>query len=204
MRRSNVAVISSNTELLNFFELELLTMGFEVSALQSLAESCDNYDFLIIDTDTVSTVLSAYNCPVVCVSAAYNGEGDGTLFLPWPVSVHRIAECCRDVYNQADGMRNSDKENILYVIDKCNGIAVLNGMHVKLSKTEFKIMKTLCRAKGEIVTREQLMQAVGADKGNISDVYICRLRKKLECMCEKQLIYTERSVGYYTVLRMTE
>lgn len=205
MKKTNAAVISSNMELLRFFELELLTLGFNVTAVQSLSEACDRYDFLIADIDTVSIVPSAYNCPVICVSATCKECENGTYFLPWPVSVHGIANCCYTVCDRSDGehMNASDK-NVLYAVDKREGIAVLDGRNVNLSQTEFKIIEALCRAEGKIVTREQIMEAIGADKGNISDVYICRLRKKLEGICGRKLIYTERSVGYRTVLRMAE
>lgn len=205
MKKINVAVISANIELLDFFELELLTLGFNVSAVHSLAEVGGEYELLIIDADTVDTVASAYSCPVICVSSTYRKVEGCTDCLSWPVSVCDVAESCYAAFAQAPAvnMCTSDKENRLYIVDRNEGIAVLDGMHVKLSQTEIKVMEALCMAEGNVVAREQIMRLIGADKGNISDVYICRLRKKLEGICGKRLIYTKRCVGYYTVLRIT-
>ena len=48
------------------------------------------------------------------------------------------------------------------------------------------------------------MELLEASDGNISDVYICRLRKKLEGNTKQRLIFTDRGEGYRTVLRFSQ
>ena len=59
-------------------------------------------------------------------------------------------------------------------------------------------------ANGEIISRERIMGLLGADDGNISDVYICHLRKKLDEKLGRKLIITERGKGYRTNLRLSK
>ena len=67
---------------------------------------------------------------------------------------------------------------------------------VTLTESEFKVLEYLCSNLGKTVTRQELNMLLGADSSNISDVYVCHLRKKLEALSARKLIYTERSRGY--------
>ena len=62
------------------------------------------------------------------------------------------------------------------------------------------VLDALCSARGEVVERKYLSELLGASDGNIADVYICRLRKKLEGRLNRKLIFAERGRGYKTIL----
>jgi DNA-binding response OmpR family regulator len=49
---------------------------------------------------------------------------------------------------------------------------------------------------GEPVSREELSAVLSSSEGNMCDVYICKLRTKLESVSNRKLIYTVRSKGY--------
>lgn len=72
----------------------------------------------------------------------------------------------------------------------------LDNHWVEISTTEFTLLETLIEHKGQVMTRQQLLDHVWGynyDPGsNIVDVYIGYLRKKLG----KDLIDTVRGVGY--------
>ena len=78
----------------------------------------------------------------------------------------------------------------------------MGNKHIRLTKSEFNILEALCGANGQTVPREKIMEILGAENGNISDVYVCRLRQKLEVSEGKRLIFTERGKGYRTTLKM--
>ena len=62
------------------------------------------------------------------------------------------------------------------------------------------LLKLLCDNANEAVSREDMNKLFGAEDGNIAEVYICKLRKKLEEPLGKRLIYTVRSKGYKIII----
>jgi DNA-binding response OmpR family regulator len=69
-------------------------------------------------------------------------------------------------------------------------------MRIPLSDNECKVLSTLCQNRGEIVEREKIYALLGADEGNMGDVYICHLRRKIDNKLGLKLIYTVRGKGY--------
>ncbi|HLZ58108.1 MAG TPA: response regulator transcription factor [Ktedonosporobacter sp.] len=71
---------------------------------------------------------------------------------------------------------------------------------ITLTPTEMQVLRVLMASSGQIVNRDQLMSEVwndGENNSNIVDVYIRRLRKKLELDADKpQHIVSIRGVGY--------
>ncbi len=74
------------------------------------------------------------------------------------------------------------------------------GAGVALSTTEFELLVFLCRHRGQVVTREQILGSVWGyehDPGtNVVDVYVGYLRRKLGRPQDPAPISTVRSVGY--------
>ncbi len=74
------------------------------------------------------------------------------------------------------------------------------GLERPLTRTEFKLLHVLCRAPNRILTREQLINAIGFNE-NVLDrsvnVQVVRLRRKLRVRPgEPELVRTERGLGY--------
>ena len=88
----------------------------------------------------------------------------------------------------------------VYVIDPEAGTVQTENALVKLTKTEFLLLETLCAAEGEPIGRERIAEILGESDGNKVDVYICRLRKKLETPSGRRTIVTCRGRGYSTTL----
>ncbi|MDO5754981.1 MAG: response regulator transcription factor [Tissierellia bacterium] len=72
---------------------------------------------------------------------------------------------------------------------------------VELSKNEFKILETLMRQSGTVISRGMLMEKLWQSDLYIDDntltVNIARLRKRLEEIDLKDFIQTKKGVGYY-------
>lgn len=87
-------------------------------------------------------------------------------------------------------------------IDLVRRVVELNGERVKLTPTEYDLLKLLAVSAGKVVTQRQLLQQVWGDQHGESDshylrVYIGHLRKKLEAdSTQPQYILTEPGVGY--------
>lgn len=80
------------------------------------------------------------------------------------------------------------------------------GEHIELPMREFALLEFFMRSPGRVVTKTQLIENVWQwhfDTGtNVVEVYIQRLRKKVDGDREVKLIHTVRGVGY--VLRRGE
>jgi len=74
------------------------------------------------------------------------------------------------------------------------------GRLVGLTAREFSVLEVLVRHAGEVVTRTMLLEHVWdqhyAGSGNVVDVYIGYLRRKLELPFGRPLIRTVRGAGY--------
>jgi DNA-binding response OmpR family regulator len=74
------------------------------------------------------------------------------------------------------------------------------GEEIALSPREFAMLETFLRNRGRILTRDQLLERVwGYDaepQGNVVDVYVHYLRRKLEAPGKPPLIRTVRGMGY--------
>lgn len=74
------------------------------------------------------------------------------------------------------------------------------GRDIELTGKEFAVLEYLMRQAGRVVTREQISAHAWDDNydplSNVVDVYVARLRRKLERPGEPPLLATLRGVGY--------
>jgi two-component system copper resistance phosphate regulon response regulator CusR len=75
-----------------------------------------------------------------------------------------------------------------------------NGNVLALTAREFRLLESLMRAPGAVVSREELMEQAWGEReepmSNTIDVLIARLRRKLEAAGERDAIETVRGLGY--------
>ena len=84
--------------------------------------------------------------------------------------------------------------------DENNNI-VFCGNRIHLSKNEYDILSLLDKKRSEPVSREEINRVLGGECGNMCDVYICRIRRKLSAFRNEKLIYTVRNRGYMLKLK---
>ena len=74
------------------------------------------------------------------------------------------------------------------------------GRPIDLTVREFELLEELARHAGMVLSRPQLLQTVwGYDfevDGNVVDVFVGYLRRKLEAGGEPRMIHTVRGVGF--------
>jgi two-component system response regulator MprA len=87
------------------------------------------------------------------------------------------------------------------------GLAARGGRDLGLTGIEFRILTALMRSQGQLVTYEQLAEAVWAvatgPESNSLEVHISRVRQKLEAGGEPRLVETVRGIGYRFVAERT-
>jgi two-component system, OmpR family, response regulator len=91
-------------------------------------------------------------------------------------------------------------------VDLISRKVVYAGNEVELLPREYRILEYLIRHEGQVVSRTMLFEAVWdyrlAERTNVIDVHISRLRKKLDPSGAAPLIHTVRGSGY--VLRTSD
>lgn len=101
--------------------------------------------------------------------------------------------------------RNSiDKNNILKAgdlkLDTQAHKAFRNDVEVQLTAKEYAILEYLMRNKNRVISRTKLSEHIYEfhfdPETNVIDVYINKLRNKIDKGFEKQIIHTVRGVGY--------
>ena len=86
------------------------------------------------------------------------------------------------------------------IIDPSQRMVTRAGREVMLTRREFELLEELARHRNVVLSRQQLLETVwGYDfevEGNVVDVFIGYLRRKLEADGEERMIHTVRGVGF--------
>ena len=199
------AIITLNPAVKDFIAPELELSGYMVKVCTNAADSFEKFDFVIVDVDTVTAGITDIPVPIVALSQRYNTNIDNIgNMLSWPCRLADISMLCASLNNAsvADGQNKRKDTDTVSIID--GNTVVINNHYAKLSHHEMTLLQELCKANGEVVSRERIMELLGADDGNISDVYICHLRRKLDGQLGRTLIITERGKGYRTILKLSK
>ncbi len=195
MLEKQIAVVSTNPTLIRFFELELRLLGYAVQGYHKMPPHTETYDCIFVDADTVRHY-SSQQARVITVSQKQSFEPNEA-HLPWPTSLGQIGFLLQYWESGAPREREENgKENVLWIHDYNRREIRYENQIVTLSQSEFDLLTCLANEEKKPVDRERLLALFGTDGGNIADVYVCHLRKKLEQMCDRRVIETVRGVGY--------
>jgi DNA-binding response OmpR family regulator len=88
------------------------------------------------------------------------------------------------------------------VLDRSRRLAIRHGREIALTRKQYVLLETLMRRKGQVTSREQLIEAgwgpADSVKENTLDVYMYGLRSKLQMSLgdEQSLIRTVHGIGY--------
>jgi len=85
-------------------------------------------------------------------------------------------------------------------LDTAAQVATRAGRHISLTHKEYALLEYLARRAGDVVSRGDIAEHVWDEHydplSNVVDVYIQRLRRKLEAAGQESLIRTRRGEGY--------
>ncbi len=85
-------------------------------------------------------------------------------------------------------------------VDATRRIARRGDRELELTRREFELLETFARHAGAVLTRTQLLRQVWgydfAADGNVVDVFVGYLRRKLEEQGEPRVLHTVRGVGF--------
>ena len=126
-----------------------------------------------------------------------------TLTAPLPLeTLQGIILENRSLWQQNKTERLDSDETHSLVFSVSQGALSFGSMRLVLSDYESKVLLCLIEAFGDVVKREALNRILGVEKGNMADVYVCRLRKKLENFYDRTVIRTIRGIGYQLAIEI--
>jgi DNA-binding response OmpR family regulator len=217
----NVLIVEDEPQMTRFISRGLADNGFTVEVAsngeQAIHLACSlNYDLVILDLKlpvkdglTVCRELRAqsFRAPILMLTAlgsesdviaGLNCGADDYVVKPFDFSV--LLARMRALLRRSRYLR----DNVLQISDlslnTVDHAVTRAGRTIKLTAKEYALLELLMLFKGQILGRAQIAEHVW-DEGfdplsNIVDVYMNRLRKKIDHGFQRQLIHTRRSEGY--------
>lgn len=204
-------IFSKNEKLSKFICNELTLLDFSVDITDRANESLGNrFEIIVFDftsLDFTSSYKSFFSPRVSSIRLAiFNREPEERLFtefdavLSFPFSLEEFRSIILSRHTKKDmeeSYENPPVSKCFYTSDNRKGVT-LNNSYVSLSEHEFSLLELLCKNTNTLVSREDLKALFNTSDGNITDVYICHLRNKLEIPFGIKVIYTVRGNGYMT------
>jgi len=217
-----ILVVEDDAEAAGQLMEELTTSGYQVDLAASGNEalrlgSASDYavitiDRMLPDIDGIAVMrrlrVQGNTSPFLIISAL--GEVDervrglragGDDYLVKPYSFVELLARIEALGRRSDVIA---KETILRVgdltIDLIDRTASRRGKEIELLPREFQLLEYLVRNEGRVISRAMLLQHVWdlhfVPSTNIIDVYVGRVRRKLDDQQAYPLIHTVRGVGY--------
>jgi two-component system response regulator MprA len=216
---SNVLVVEDNPELRRLLNQGLEEEGFEVDLARDgrealmLADS-NKHDLLVIDIglpdsdgrDVCQALKSAgVEAPVLFLTAKDSGpdrvsgfSAGGDDYLTKPFVFAELVARLRVLGRRSMTVDRSTAGDLR--LDPIKHVLTCGKRRVALTPTEFRLTGAMIARSGEVIRRREMIAAAWPPGAivhdNTVDVYVRRLRKKLEELQSETRIHTVHGVGY--------
>lgn len=124
-------------------------------------------------------------------------------YLVKPFDFHELLARVRALLRRGPALRPDELKVGTLTIDVRSRSASRNGRSIHLTAKEYALLEFLARRSGDVVTRSEIAEHVWDENfdpfSNLIEVYIQRLRRKLDEGSEARLIRTLRGEGYQLV-----
>lgn len=208
------AILCADSRLSRLLETELAYLGIMARGTESLPTADGELCLIVADGDgfdptACARAASACGCPLLLFgreSLDPDALPAEAVFLRRPFALSDLEQCVRSLltgmptHGSLVGMsRNPAAPEAIpapapeLAIE--NGAVTLGGKPLALTPAEQTILEYLIARKGEAVPRAELAPLLEGG-GNSVDVYICKLRAKIEKPLGRRMILTVRGVGY--------
>ena len=216
-----VLIVEDQQRLGSFLEQGLKECAYTVTWVKSCAEARDTladsgYDVILLDLglpdgDGIDLLrqwrANGFNEPVLILSARDTvadrikgldiGADD---YLPKPFSFEELLARVRSLVRRQSSVKQVVLEHRGIRVDLLSHTVQLNGTPVDLTSREYALLELFMQNAGRILTRTLISEKIWASHydvdTNLLDVYMSRLRSKLETSAGKPLFKTVRGVGY--------
>ncbi len=133
--------------------------------------------------------------------ASFRNGADDYLVKPFHFDelLYRVKALLRRGEKPVQTEENMNISNL--VINEGQGTVSREGQDIHLTPKEFKLLVILARARGRVVSKQQIAEQLWDDNVytslNTLEVFINFLRKKIDRDFEPKLIHTKQGFGYY-------
>jgi DNA-binding response OmpR family regulator len=178
--------------------------------------SVNNYDLVILDVMlpikdgfTICRELraSGSSVPVLMLTArdavedriaGLNTGADD--YLVKPFDFHELLARVRALLRRGPALRPEKFQLADLVLNTESRVVLRGGKQIGLTTKEYALLEYLARRAGAVVTRAEIAEHVWDEKydpfSNSIEVYVQRLRRKVDAGREPKLIHTRRGAGY--------
>lgn len=209
-------ILCRDPRLSRLLETELAYLGISAVTYPTLPPPAEDVGILLADGDEFGaesclSLAAACGCPVLIFGREATeipaGRADAK-FLRRPFALTELEKSVRGLipaptypgyipgiaeHARPESLRAS--ESAAPLLTAADGVITVGEYKISLTPAEWAIFKYLHTRRGRTVTREELSSLLEGG-GNIVDVYVCRLRSKIEKPLGRRMIWTVRGRGY--------
>lgn len=189
--------------------------AFDGEAAEEMA-FVNEYDLVVLDLmlpgkdglDVCRAMRDSENATPVLMLTARDGLQDRVAgldsgaddYLVKPFQIEELLARVRALLRRHAPVKSTRLSAGALVMETATRVVKRDGISIELTNTEYAILEYLIRHPGQVVTRSALIDHVWdenyAGLSNIVDVYMSRLRGKVDGGYEERLLETVRGVGY--------
>ncbi len=206
-------ILCRDPRLCRLLETELAYLGVPAVIYPTLPPPSDEVCLLVADGDSFGadsclSLAAACGCPLLIFGrepAPLPADSTKAAYLRRPFALTALEKTVRHLLpaspgrgalsGMADTSDHTPAMPAAPTLTAQDGVITVGEYTVTLTPTEWAIFEYLHARPGQAVTREELSTLLGGE-GNIVDVYVCRLRSKIEKPLGRRMIRTVRGVGY--------
>lgn len=226
----NILIVDDEVQIRRLLRVTLEANGYRVSEAASgkegLAEAAQGRpDAIILDLGlpdmdgvTVLERLREWSKVPVLVLSVRDSEDDKVQaldrgaddFINKPFSTAELLARLRVAQRHAQPLSdNAVFQSGPLEVDLANRLVLVRGKEMKMTPTEYSLLRLLVRNAGKVVTHRQILKEVWGpnygDQTHYLRVYIAHLREKIEAVPGRpELLITEPGIGYRLLPQPTE
>lgn len=217
-----ILIVEDDNKIRKELEIFLNNNGYEAKGLDSFSNTVEDIiatktDLILLDINlpnldgqyVLRELRKVLETPIIMVTSR-DSEIDELLSMNYgvddyvtkPFNIHILLAKISAILKRTKKI-NYDQNKINcgeFILNVSKGILEKDEFKIELTKNELKILHFLVKKRGEIVTREEIMEDLWDSESFIDDntltVNITRLRNKLEEVGIKELLETKRGLGY--------
>lgn len=197
--KKRIAIISSNEEIAAFFELEAIACGCSARVFSTPPQEILGFDFVVSDLAAGYCFSGNSSCQVaaLCTQGKKANLNSFDYVWEWPISVETVREAYEDTVCVKEVIAEEiSQSNTIYFLSEPMNTVVYRNQTISLTQSEWQILQLLAKVSEQFVGKEALAALFEECNGNLVQVHICHLRKKLEEPFGIRLIETVRGIGY--------